>query len=70
MTNHAWEPWRIQRLRQALTMTLQEMAGAVGVTKNTFWRWERGQSKPRAKHLRKMAALELKILSTTAQKGG
>ena len=65
-----WHPYRIKTLREALLLTLEEMGGQVGVTERTVWRWEHNQAKPRARHCRKMAAMELKILSTTAQKGG
>ena len=65
----SWHPYRIKTLREAMLLTLEEMAEQVGVTQRTVWRWEHNQAKPRARHCRKMAALEQEALSAKAIQG-
>jgi DNA-binding transcriptional regulator YiaG len=36
-----------KRIRQENNLSLQDIAGPVGVGVNTLWRWERGRNLPR-----------------------
>ena len=40
-------PERIKAHRESLSLSVEEFAHTIGVSFNTLYRWERGESKPR-----------------------
>ena len=52
------------RLRRARRLRQVDMAGKVGVSPDTYRRWEAGKYQPRADQLIRLAA----VLGTTAEK--
>ena len=58
-----WRPERIHALREALTRSQKEMAVLIGVTERTIFRWEKGESPPRHKMIRRLKKLEGKLIT-------
>lgn len=52
---------RLKRMRAASRFSMVELAGRVGVTKPTLWKWETGRARPREAALDRLAA----VLGTT-----
>lgn len=46
-----------QRIRRQCELSLSEVAGAVGVSVTTLWRWENGERSPRGEPAAAWAAL-------------
>ncbi|MEO6041706.1 MAG: helix-turn-helix transcriptional regulator, partial [Croceibacterium sp.] len=46
---------RVKQLRHAHGLSLDELAGQVGVSKPALWKWERGEARPRAAALERLA---------------
>ncbi len=46
---------RLQAFRQLRQETHQQIADALGVTRVTYWKWERGEGMPRGDNLYKLA---------------
>lgn len=55
------ESKEIQQLRKQLGLTQKEFAGRLGLDAISISRWERGEQRPRAVHLRRMARLSKKV---------
>jgi transcriptional regulator with XRE-family HTH domain len=47
---------KIKAIREQARLSQTDLAGMLGVTVNTVWRWENGQRAPRTKHLEQIAA--------------
>jgi transcriptional regulator with XRE-family HTH domain len=45
---------KILAARKAALLNQAELAAIVGVSVGTVWAWEKGRTKPRMKHLRKL----------------
>jgi len=56
-------PQQIKRLRNALRLTQQNLADAIGARQHTVARWETGRNKPRGANLK-----ALRELAATARK--
>jgi transcriptional regulator with XRE-family HTH domain len=48
-------PQRLQRLRTARGMSLDRLAGLLGVSKPTVWAWEQGRSRPAPERIGKLS---------------
>ena len=64
VTEIKWAIMKIKQLRESKGLTQVQLAKIIGVTSASIARWEKGQTKPRAGHLK---ALQ-KALKTTPPK--
>ena len=45
---------KLREYRIKSLLTMQELADAIGVSRHTVWKWEKGLSMPQARYLRKL----------------
>lgn len=58
-----WRPERIHALREGLHRSQKEMAVLIGVTERTIFRWEKGDSLPRHKMIRRLKNLDDRLIT-------